>query len=174
MEKIRRSIKLFFAIYGNFLFKIAAGIVIIILVLRGINYLYVQNSNVINKQNEIRDEEDKEEEIKNNKEEVKDNKYLLKEFITYCNQKDIENAYIMISNKMKKEGYSIELFNTEIIQKIFTYEKEYEIKEIDNDYFEVLIKEGIIETGSIENRKSDELKCKVINEGTEKKIYIER
>ena len=123
MENIRRSVKLFFAIYGGLLFRIIGTIALILLALRGLDYLYKENN--IDKLNEnvVSEQEIALKEKATKKEE--ENILFISEFLNYCNDKKIQEAYNMLSEKCIKEKFqTIEIFKNEYVEKIFTYKKD--------------------------------------------------
>ena len=169
MEKVRRAIKLFFAIYGNFLFKIIGIIVLILLTLRGINYLYKENVVDVKKEKEIEKSIEKEE----NKL-IEEERELISKFIDYCNNHLIEEAYKMLSENCKKEQFKTkDEFEINYINELFGYKKEYKIEKIENK-FKVIIYDGILESGRIEDRANKTTYYKIEDTVIEKRIYIER
>ena len=152
MENIRRSIKLFFVTYGSLLFQIIGIIVVILFSIRGINSLYEKNATEKTVKNELLQEEtEKEQQIK---EKEKEDISFISEFLNYCNNKKIEEAYNMLSEECIKDIYeTIEKFENEYVNKIFTYKKEYKIEK-ENDLYKIIILDGVLESGSLENRKS--------------------
>lgn len=167
MEDIRRNIKLFFTAYGSLFFQLIGIIAIVIFVLQSLNNIYRNeeknnsNQNIIIEQNKIVENE-------------KDNLEIISKFLDYCNEKNVEKAYSMLSEECIKEKYqTIDIFKTEYIDKIFTYKKEYEIKKEDEKY-KITILEGILESGTTENRKSVISYYKIDESILEKSIFIER
>lgn len=61
--------------------------------------------------------------------EVEDNSKIIKTFIDYCNQKDVESAYNILSDDCKQEVYkTIENFNNTYINQIFKTPKSYKLE----------------------------------------------
>jgi hypothetical protein len=61
--------------------------------------------------------------------EVEDNSTIIKKFIDYCNQKDVESAYNILSDDCKQEVYkTIENFNNTYINQIFKTPKNYKLE----------------------------------------------
>lgn len=166
MEYIRRKIKLFFVTYGGLLFGTIGVLVIVFITLRGVDYIYLESTK--SNLNELSQEEIE-------KEEQESEKILfISKFIDYCNGKQVEEAYNMLSEKCKIEKYNtIEKFKEEYINKIFTYKKEYKIEK-ENNLYKIEIIEGILETGNTENRKSIISYYRIEEDILEKTIYIER
>lgn len=162
MENIRRNIKLFFTIYGSLFFQIIGIIVIILFVLNISNSIYrEQNDNAITtEKKEVIEKEN-------------EDKALITKFVDHCNDKDIEEAYNMLSIECIDNKYqTIEFFKSEYIDKIFNYKKEYKIEKEDEKY-KITVLEGILESGSIENRNSIVSYYTIYQNGSQKKIYIE-
>lgn len=167
MEDIRRNIKLFFTAYGSLFLQLIGIIAIVIFVLQSLNNIYRNeeknnsNQNIIIEQKKIIEEE-------------KENIEVISKFLDYCNEKNIEKAYSMLSEECIKEKYqTIDIFKTEYMDKIFTYKKEYEIKKEDEKY-KITILDGILESGTVENRKYVISYYKIDESILEKYIFIER
>lgn len=172
MENIRRSIKLFFTIYGGLLFQIIGGIAIFFFVLKGINYLYKENSETSSQENLISEQEiiDKQIELEKEEEDI----LFISKFLDYCNDKKVEEAYSMLSEECIKQKYqTMDIFKKEYIDKIFTYKKEYKIEKEDNVY-KITILEGILESGSTENRDSIISYYRIDERVLERYIFIGR
>lgn len=168
MENIRRKIRLFFATYGSLLFQIIGLIVIVLFSLNMANELYTESSNEsINLEGEYTYQQEK---LQNEE----DNKKVISQFLEYCNNNQIELAYSMLSEACINEKYkTIDSFKTEYIDKIFTHKKEY-IIEKENDLYKITIMDGILESGSLENRNSLINYYKIEENVLNKTIYIEK
>lgn len=83
----------------------------------------------------------------------------IKQFITYCNKKELENAYNMLTDDCKKEMYNdIETFERLYYNGNFENTiKETEITNWSNNTYLVYFKESALSTGKIkdENQKGD-------------------
>lgn len=171
MENIRRNIRIFFATYGGLLFKIIFNILIFFFVLRGLDYLYKENNeNILNSNinGVIVKQEELDLEIENN------NILFISKFLDYCNDKKIEEAYNMLSKEcIEKKFYTVNVFKKEYIDEIFTYKKEYKIEK-ENNLYKIIILEGILESGSIENRNSIISYYRIDESVLERYIFIER
>ena len=171
MENIRRNIRIFFATYGGLLFKIIFNILIFFFVLRGLDYLYKENNeNILNSNinGVIVKQEELDLEIENN------NILFISKFLDYCNDKKIEEAYNMLSKEcIEKKFYTVNVFKKEYIDEIFTYKKEYKIEK-ENNLYKIIILEGILESGSIENRNSIISYYRIDESILERYIFIER
>lgn len=173
MENLKRSVRIFFATYGGLLFRIIGGIILIIIVLRGINSIVKENNKPSLTQNNIVSQNEKE--YREKKLEIQqENKKFVSEFIDYCNDNKIQEAYQMLSEECINKKYpTIDKFKSEYINKIFTYKKEYKIIE-ENGLYKVELLEGILQSGKIEDRDFIETYFKIEESILGKKIYIER
>lgn len=170
MENIRRSIKLFFTIYGSFLFQIIGIILLILFGIRSVNYIYKENREKDINQNITSNYQklDKEE-LEAEKEEIE----IISEFLDNCNNNKIEEAYNMLSETCINNYYqTIDIFK-EYINKIFTHKKDYEIEK-ENDLYRITIIQGVLEAGSVENRDKEEFYYRIEENVLEKKIIIEQ
>lgn len=114
MEKIRRSIKLFFVTYGNLILSIIGIFVGVIIFVQTLNNIVIEqekNNTPTEEELIIQEKEKKEEET---------NIQFISKFIDYCNTGKIEEAYNMLSSECKEEKYNtIEDFEKEYINKKF-------------------------------------------------------
>ena len=169
MENIRRNIRLFFVTYGSLLFQIIGIIVLILFSIRGINYLYKENSQTKIENTLTQEEIQEQDNIKKHKENIS----FISKFLDYCNNKNIEEAYNMLSEECIRHNYeTIDKFRDEYVNKIFTYKKEYRIEE-ENNLYKITILEGVLESGNLENRKSEICYYKIEGNVLEKEIYIQ-
>lgn len=172
MENIKRSIRIFFTTFGGLLFQIIGIIAIVLFAIHGVNNLYKENT----KTQEL-EESKLSEEVQIKKELLEkenENRLFISEFIDYCNENKIEEAYNMLSEECIKDKYqTIEKFEDEYVNKIFTYKKDYEI-EIEDNLYKVTIMEGILQSGKIDNRNSITSSFTIEESVLEKKINIER
>lgn len=167
MEDIRRNIKLFFTAYGSLFLQLIGIIAIVFFVLQSLNNVY-KDKNVSDSSQNILIEQ------KKIIEEEKENIEVISKFLDYCNEKNVEKAYSMLSEECIKEKYqTIDIFKTEYMDKIFTYKKEYEIKK-ENEKYKITILDGILESGTVENRKYVISYYKIDESILEKYIFIER
>lgn len=77
---------------------------------------------------------------------------IMDEFIKYCNSKEIEKAYNLLTQECKKEQFSnnIENFKKDYIEKIFTNTKTYNMQSWingENPTYKVRITDDILATG---------------------------
>jgi len=162
MQMIRRKIKLFFVSYGRF-FTFFIGIFLgAILVARTLNSIAVKtNGNFLN--------ETYEEKVAKHEEIEKDIAYI-SQFIDYCNNGEIEEAYSMLSNNCKKERYdTIDKFKQQYINKVFKINiSEYSFVKKGNTYI-VTLKQDMLITGKLNSTINTEIKIDAV---LERKIYI--
>lgn len=83
---------------------------------------------------------------------AKENNEIIDEFINFCNNGEIENAYELLSDECKKNMYNnMDSFKNNYYDKIFTEKKEYNIQSWitfnDNYTYKVRFNEDILATG---------------------------
>lgn len=161
--ELDRKIRLFFVTYGRLLFMVIASIAIFIFIIQSLNN-YVKELN----KNTVITEEEKNMIEQNEKNEMEIRKYI-SQFIEYCNSKDIEKAYSMLTENCKKEKYtSIEDFRTKFITNFFNLKiDKYKINKENNKYI-VLLTEDMLITGKTNSSKQ----IKIQISETENKINI--
>lgn len=165
---IKRNIRLFFVSYGKLLFEILFVIALVIFGLQWLNQKAAEQKqintqiSVENKSNIIE---------KNNIQDIKQNKENISVFIEYCKNKQIQEAYSMLSDTCKQNKYSsIDLFNKNYVQKYFNIDiEDYEILVRKTEYI-VNIKESAISSGKAESIK--QLKINIENGILENKIEV--
>lgn len=82
------------------------------------------------------------------------NTKVMDEFISYCNAKEIEKAYNLLTDECKKEKFSgsIENFKINYVEKIFTSTKTYNMQSwinVGNPTYKVRILDDVLKTGSV-------------------------
>lgn len=180
MENIRRNIKLFWVSHGGPI-KLAILIIAgIILVLRGLDQLAIENKA---KKDKIRNQQIAQE-VKINGED----KDLVNQFVEFCKDGYVLKAYDLLSQKCKDEKYpTLQEFEENYYKKIFikvitnnhiTVEstKRLDIKvEYDSleNLYKVTFMQPIIQTGKIDDKNSIVDYYKIEKEGSNKRIYIE-
>lgn len=86
---------------------------------------------------------------------------VIEEFIGYCNNKEIEKAYGLLSEECQEEVFSsnIQYFKKNYVDKIFQTKKMYEMQAWVNGYqtqtYKVKIMEDILSTGKITSSKNN-------------------
>lgn len=96
--------------------------------------------------------------VQDNKQEK--NTKIMDEFIKYCNSKEIEKAYNLLTDECKREKFSnsIENFKTNYVEKIFTNTKTYNMQSWingDNPTYKVRIVDDALSTGNVGNAVED-------------------
>lgn len=179
MENIKRNIKLFWVSHGGPI-KIAILIIVgVILVLRGLDQLAIEN--------EKKKELNKKEQIIEENKEIKSDNIVIDEFIKHCKRGNVDNAYELLSQNCKDEKFpTLEDFQEDYYNKIFlkvykkgnyykTFNKELDIV-VEYDYlsklYKVIFYENILETGKLDNKNSIIDYYKVESEFSNKKVYI--
>lgn len=168
MEKLRRALKIYWTEHGTPILFWTIVIAVIIFIVQILNFFAIQkekqkinisNSTGMNT-NITKTEKNKDKEI-------------IHKFVELCEQSNIEQAYDMLSEQCKKEQYpTMNEFKNGYIYKIFDTKKEIEIKYQQDEIFQVIFYEDILESGKIENRESIIDYYKIQQEVIDKKIYI--
>ncbi len=169
MEMLRRNIKIFWTEHGTPILFWTIVIIAVILIVQGLNRLAIKNSeknsthkNQIN--NVMQENIDKE-----------DKTYTAKvnQFISYCKNSQIQEAYDMLSEKCKKELYpTINHFKNNYYSKMFNQGYDIEVEYNSNNEYKIKFYENILQSGKIENRNYIEDIYKIEEEILESKIYI--
>lgn len=103
-----------------------------------------------------------------NKEASKVNETISK-FLQYCKNGKIEEAYSMLSEDCKNEGYkTIEKFTNGYVNTKFNKNQVYEIQKWERNTFKVNISEDMLATGQTNNTKTVEYITIVTQDGTDK------
>jgi len=167
MEKIKREIRLFFVYYGKLISFIIGFIAAFILIIQTLNSFAIkQKENNNNQYSQEEYEQKKNEEEK----QTKDKEYI-SQFINYCNDGKIQEAYAMLSNKCKEEKYStIEEFKKMYVNKVFNINIcKYEIIKENNIYIITLTQDMLI-TGKTNSTIEQKYQVGGV---LERKIYIQ-
>lgn len=180
MENIRRNIKLFWVSHGGPI-KLAILIIAgIILVLRGLDQLAIENKA---KEDKIRNQQIAQE-VKINGED----KDLVNQFVKFCKDGYVSKAYDLLSQKCKeekyptfqefKENYYKKIFITVITNNHITIESTNRIEtkvqyDSSKNLYKVIFMQPIIQTGNIDNKDGIVHYYRIEKEGTNERIYIE-
>lgn len=94
------------------------------------------------------------------KSDARNNQMLIANFVSYCNNKSITDAYNMLSEECKKELFSTENeFNNKYLKKIFTNKKDYNIEAWKNTSvgvtYRVTYVDDILSTGKVGTNTED-------------------
>ncbi len=110
------------------------------------------------------------------KEQQTTNSELIDKFISYCNNKEIQKAYNLLTDECKEAVYSskIENFQNNYVNRIFSTKKSYTIQSwiSSNIYtYEVQISDDILSTGKLDVNKIEEYYT-VVKKNGEYKLNI--
>lgn len=147
MQIAIRKIRLFFSHYGNFLFKCIFCVLVLMFVLYNLN---------LNAQKEKAEKNEYVQETNLKKQAKKESKEISMEFVNYCSNKEVENAYSMLSTKSKEQYSSLEEFKQKFLDIYFNDKVDCKIEEYNEQTFKVILLEDILQSGKIENRKKKE------------------
>lgn len=87
--------------------------------------------------------------------EDKTNRKLVEQFLEYCKNNKIEEAYNLISAECKEEKYkTLADFKTNYYNKIFNKKRSIEIKKQKNNSYKVTFYEDMLETGKADENTS--------------------
>lgn len=165
MEMIRRKIKLFFVSYGKLISFIIGAIFVAVTAIQTLNSLVKENNDYKYSSEEYQNK------IKNQEEQTEDILYIL-DFIKYCNEKNINEAYKMLSDKCKNEKYRTkEEFEKNYINQVFSISiTKQDVNKLDNIY-KVTLTQNPMETGKKDSKIETQYKVENL---LERKIYIIR
>ena len=104
------------------------------------------------------------------------NTNLIKEFVTYCNNQEIQKAYDLLSTDCKAEYGNINMFKNNYFNKIFDSTKTYKldlIGSVSNTYTYRITyyKDDLLATGGVSNKNIEDY-ITIIRENSENKINI--
>ncbi len=106
-------------------------------------------------QNQIAEENSNQIEVKTSPKEDIENKKLVEQFLEYCKNNKIEEAYNLISDECKKEKYkTLADFKTNYYNKIFNKKRSVEIKKQKNNSYKVIFYEDMLEKGKADENTS--------------------
>lgn len=167
--KFKRKIGLFFIDHGRQIVVIVAVIAGIILAIQGLDYYYkTKNTN-----NNVTISEESKTTLPNiDIEKNKENKKIINQFVNYCNDGNIEEAYKMISTNCKIEKFpDINIFRRNYIEKIFKIKQEIEISRMQDASYEITYTDdALLSGGKGKNEKKDYVY--IISENDGDKISI--
>ncbi len=168
MEKLKRSLKIFWTEHGTPILFWAIVIVAIIFIIQTLNFFAIKKEEQkvnINKNTGTNTNISKVEETKD--------KQIIRQFIEFCEQGDNMQAYNMLSNQCKKELYpTINEFKDQYIYKVFNTKKDIEINYQQDETYQVIFYEDMLESGKIDGRNSMTDYYEVQQEVIDKKIYV--
>ena len=165
----KRKIGLFFIDHGRQIVVIVAVITGIILAIQGLDYYYkIKNTN-----NNVTISEESKTTLPNiDIEKNKENKKIINQFVNYCNDGNIEEAYQMISTNCKIEKFKdINTFKKNYIEKVFKIKQEIEISRMQDASYEITYTDdALLSGGKGKNEKKDYVY--IISENDGDKISI--
>ena len=169
MEELRRKIKIFWIEHGTPILFWTIAIIIVFAIIQLLNYNAEQQLKIENRVNEQNISE-----TQNIYKENSNYTKLINDFLQYCNSKQIEKAYEMLSENCKTELYpTIDDFSNSYYNIIFSQSRDIEVKyDSINDIYQIVFYEDILESGKLENRDSITDYYKIEHEILEEKIYI--
>ncbi len=99
---------------------------------------------------------------------------IIKEFVGYCNEQDINSAYSILTDECKEEMFpTIEDFNNIYYEKLFNgNKKQYTIENWNGNIYQVRITEDILASGKINDSSTKQDYITVVNKNGEKKLNI--
>ncbi len=105
----------------------------------------------------------------------KEQSNIIDNFINYCNNGDVQNAYNLLSNDCKKEMFpKLEDFRNNYYDKVFNSKKSYSIQNWSNSTYKVRIKKinNMLATGKVGNNEAIEDYYTVVYRDNEYKLNI--
>ena len=167
--KFKRKIGLFFIDHGRQIVVIVAVIAGIILAIQGLDYYYkTKNTN-----NNVTISEESKTTLPNiDIEKNKENKKIINQFVNYCNDGNIEEAYKMISTNCKIEKFKdINTFKKNYIEKVFKIKQDIQISRMQDASYEITYTDdALLSGGKGKNEKKDYVY--IISENDGDKISI--
>ena len=98
---------------------------------------------------------------------------LISNFVNYCNSKDLENAYNLISQDCKEELFpNIRDFKENYYDNIFKTKKQYNIQNWSGSIYIIRYTEDMLSTGKTNNNAAVQDFIKIISEEGEEKLSI--
>lgn len=160
---LKNKMKIFWSEHRDSTLFYIIIIIAVLLIIRGLNKLAENRveENKINNEIEVSFREDKE------------NKKLINDFLQYCKNKQIEEAYNLISDECKKEKYNTLLdFKEKYYNKIFNKNKNIEIERQKNNTYKITFYNDMLETGKLDKENVIIDYYKIEDSVIESKIYI--
>lgn len=169
MEELRRKIRIFWIEHGIPILFLFVVLVIIFAVIQLLNYNAMQK---LEKKNRLEQENTTAElsTYKKNEDYTK----LINNFLEYCKNGNIQQAYEMLSENCKKDLYpTLDNFTSKYYNKLFKKEKDVKVEYNEkNDIYVIKLYEDILESGKLEDRSYISDEYKIEHEILEEKIYI--
>lgn len=104
---------------------------------------------------------------------LKDDTDIINQFVEYCNEKNIEGAYNLLSKECKENMFpSIEDFNNIYYLKLFDCYKTHTIQNWTSNIYLVKFTGNIATTGDLSNNQTNQDYITIVEENKNKKINI--
>lgn len=150
---LKSKIKIFWSEHRDPILFYAILFIAVILIVQGLNLIaknnIEENKTINNMENQI------ETEVKTTQKEDIENKKLVNQFVDYCENGKIEEAYNLISDECKKEKYkTLADFKTNYYNKIFNKKRSVEVKKQKNNSYKVIFYEDMLEKGKADENTS--------------------
>lgn len=165
--------------------KVILVIALIIIIIQILNYFAMEKNTKENTQKiDVSKDNNTNKEIISNKSAVSgknvDNSKLekhsniIKQFMNYCNEKDIESAYNMLTDECKEVMYPTiqDFYKIYYINNFNNDTRLYTIENWINDTYEVRITENILATGKVDTESTKQDYITVIEKNEESKLNI--
>ena len=168
----KRKIGLFFIDHGRQIAVITAIIAGIILAIQGLDYYYKVKNNDNNNSSKIEENSSNIILPSIETDKNKKNKNIIKQFVNYCNDENIEEAYQMISTNCKIEKFKdINTFKKNYIEKVFKIKQDIQISRMQDASYEITYTDdALLSGGKGKNEKKDYVY--IISENDGDKISI--
>ena len=105
----------------------------------------------------------------------KEHSNIIENFINYCNNGDVQNAYNLLSNDCKEEMFpTLEYFKNNYYSRVFNSNKSFSVQNWSNSTYKVRIKEinNMLSTGKVSNNEAIEDYYTVVYSDGEYKLNI--
>ncbi len=168
------------------IWKVILIIVFVLGVIYFLNYLVSKNSKkgntLISNQNTTYYNEDRNTYVLGNtavsgqeltQEDVQKIDNIIGQFLEYCKNGQVEDAYNMLSEDCKSNRYnSLEKFNGQYVKSKFSGNKTFEVQKWEGNTYRITISEDILATGNPNNSAKIEEYITLQQEGNENKLNI--
>lgn len=170
MEKIRRALKIFWIEHGTPILFWIIVLIVVIFIVQGLNSLAIKQQQYEKKENstnstKINDISTKEKE---------QNIELINSFLNYCKNKQIKQAYDLLSENCKNDLYpTLNDFSEKYYNKLFNKNSDIEVEyENNSGFYKIIFYEDMLESGKVDGRDNIIDYYKIEEEILENKVYI--
>lgn len=169
MEELRRKIKILWTEHGIPILFWAIILVIVFAIIQLLNYNAMQN---LEKGDRVEQKNTTAEPAIYRENEAYTK--LINNFLEYCKNGNIQQAYEMLSENCKKDLYpTIDNFTSEYYNKLFKQQNDIKVEyNVEKDIYVIKFYEDILESGKLANRDYISDEYKIEREILEEKIYI--